>query len=375
MKTGKIAIFTDSDSPIQIREIEIPEPGSGQILVKIEYTTLSRSDLNTFCGKRIEKTPTILGHESVGHIVKFGPDTPEIDSRGEIIEQGDRISWAIYASKPDSEMAKKGIPQKAPELFKYGHEKITPGSTLHGGLGEYILLRENTALAKIDESVPVQVAATINCAVAIVMGAIRLAGEIPGKKILVSGAGMLGILTCALCKTLKASAIFVTDLIPARIETAYLFGADAGSIMSENLPETINKNFDNPAPFDILIELSGNPETMEKTLEFLNIGGVAVWAGAAFPSRNTQINAEKVVRNLWTIKGLHNYSEEDFICAVNFIEKYHVEFPFYQLVYDHFTLDEINDAFSYALNKNPYRVGVKIYQTVQSKTLKNRNIK
>ncbi|MDX2304439.1 MAG: zinc-binding dehydrogenase [Microscillaceae bacterium] len=354
MKNCKIAVFYSSQQAVILEEVAIPVLKPGEILVKNEYTTLCRSDLNTYCGKRSEKTPTILGHEIVGRIVAFGEEAIRFDLRNKSLELQDRITWGIYASDPDSEMSRSGMPQKGADLFKYGHEQITETSTLHGGLGEYILLRANTPMIKIDEQIPVQIAALINCSIATVAGAIRIAGDLQGKKVLISGVGMLGTIACAMAKANDAAQVCAMDVDPKRLATALRFGADSTILSSETPAMLPNEKF------NVLIELSGVASAMEKTLDMLSIGGVAVWIGATYPERDIQINAEKVVRNLLTIKGLHNYNQDDLTHAVEFIEKYYTQYPFESMVYDHFGLDEVNEAFAYALDKNPFRVGVRI---------------
>jgi alcohol dehydrogenase len=359
MRYSKTILFLSPDEPLQIIDIPIPIVGEGEILVRNEYTTLCRSDLNTYSGKRSEKTPTILGHEIVGRIERFGMGEQDTDVRGNQLQLGDRITWAIFASDPASEMARKGIPQKAPGLFKYGHEKVTAESTLHGGLSKFTLLRKNTPVIKISELIPLPVAATINCAVATVSGAIRLAGQISGKRILVSGTGMLGIIACAMCRVNGAKNICALDINEGRLKTAILFGADNTAVpvemekMEISAPGSLGK-------FDIVLEFSGFPATMEQTINYLQVGGTAVWVGATFPARPTQINAENIVRNLLTIKGLHNYNEEDLVAAVSFMEKNHNNFPFINLVHNQFTLNKVNEAFQYALEANPHRVGIKL---------------
>ncbi len=360
MNNAKVAIFESSKKPLSIKNIEIPTLEAKQILVKIEYVTLCKSDVNTFCGKRIEKTPTILGHEIVGRISAIGPDTILADLRGGLLTVGDRITWAIFASDPESEMSRKGIPQKASDLFKYGHEEITTESHLHGGLAEYIVLRPNTPIIKINEEVPLPVAALINCSVATVAGAVRLAGDLYNKKVLISGTGMLGIMACAMCKMNGATEVFALDIDQGRIDIAKSFGANNGGLISEWIGEEIADYYGSSAPFDIIIELSGQPSSMERTLDFLDIGGVSIWVGATYPARSTQVNAEKLIRKIHTIKGLHNYNNEDFLNAVNFIEKHHKSFPFNSLIHDHYTLTEVNEAFEHAIEKNPFRVGIKM---------------
>ena len=359
MSKSKIAIFSNSDTPIDLQDVPIPALQPGEILVKNECTTLCRSDLYTFCGKRKEKTPTILGHEIVGRIAAMASDSVQQDLRGNTLEIGTRITWGIYASDPESTLAKAGIPQKGPDLFKYGHEQITETSNLHGGLSQYTILRPNTPIIAVSEKVPVSIAAIINCAIATVAGAMRLAGPVTDKKLLVSGSGMLGMIACAMGKTKGAAQIIAVDTKPDRLIMAQQFGANHGILASE-APTKVQALFDSKAPIDTVIELSGVASAMQQTLQLLSIGGTVVWVGATYPQPDLHINAEQVVRNLWTIKGLHNYNRDDLMTAVSFLEQHYQDFPFSDMIHDDFTLPEVNEAFEYALDKNPFRVGVKI---------------
>lgn len=353
---SRSAIFYQPGAVLTLEEVPIPELKSGEIRVRVEYTTLCRSDLNTFTGKRREKSPTILGHEIVGRIEKFGPETVAEDYLGHPLETGDRITWSIYASDPAAYYSKIGIPQKAAGLFKYGHEQHTPENTLHGGLSEYCVLRQNTVIIKVDENIPVPVVAVINCAVATVAAAIRLAGEADGKTVIVSGAGMLGIFACAILRTLNVRRIIAIDINQSRLEMAQRFGAD--TILFAGKPEAFPPASSLKA--QAVLEFSGAASAMESTLDLLDIGGVAVWVGGTFPQRALRIDAEKVIRNLWTIRGLHNYTANDLVSAVNFIETYYKSFPFEDLIFDGFTLDTVNEAFEYAVASDALRVGLRI---------------
>ncbi|NBO50393.1 MAG: alcohol dehydrogenase, partial [Chitinophagia bacterium] len=185
----------------------IPSLQPHEILVKVLYTTLCRSDIYTYEGRRKEKSPTILGHEIVGIVADFGSSHTRIDLRGNLMRIGDRITWAIYSSDPEDTQSKRGIPQKASDLFKYGHEKITPESNFHGGLSEYIILRKNTPVVLIKDDMPDCVAALINCSVATVSGSFRLAGSMKDKIVLINGAGMLGAIACAMAKHANAQKV------------------------------------------------------------------------------------------------------------------------------------------------------------------------
>jgi putative phosphonate catabolism associated alcohol dehydrogenase len=354
---SQTAVFNQSMQPFEMAELPIPPLQKGEILVRNECTSICRSDLHTYSGKRQEKTPTILGHEIVGRIVSLGENAPATDVRGHLLGINDRITWAIFSSDPTSELAQKGIPQKGAQLLKYGHEHLTDTHTLHGGLSQYTILRNNTPLIKIDEKVPLKVASIVNCSVATVAGALRLAGDVAGQTVLVSGVGMLGIVACAMCKSAGAANVIALDIDDHRLEISRKFGADVALNVRENWQAYIQKTV---GTCDKILEMSGVADAMEQTLSVLGIGGTAVWVGAVAPQRPLQIDAQQIVRKLHTVKGLHNYNVEDFIAAVAFVEQYHQIYPFESVIHDSFCLAEINEAFAYALQENPLRVSINI---------------
>jgi D-arabinose 1-dehydrogenase-like Zn-dependent alcohol dehydrogenase len=109
---------------------------------------------------------------------------------------------------------------------------------------------------------------------------------------------------------------------------------------------------------DLVLEFSGFPSAMQSTLNILGIGGVAIWVGATFPQSSISVNAEKIIRKLITIKGIHNYKEADFIAATEFFEAVYATYDFDSLVHGGFSLEQTNEAYQYALKENPYRVGI-----------------
>lgn len=360
MQYATTAVFTDPTQPLSIRQLPIPELGPREILVRNEYATLCRSDLNTYSGKRREAVPTILGHEVVGRIERFGSGASKTDLRGQELQVGTRISWAIYSSDPDSALSREGMPQKGEKLTKYGHERLTPHHTLHGGLSQYIILREHTPVCAISEAVPLPVAALSNCAMATVAGALRVLGDMRHKNVLVVGGGMLGLTAAAMLKAAGVASLTVLERDPVRLLQAASFGAGFLWGAHHDLELQSEKDFGCRQPFHGLIECSGSPEAMEATLDLLQTGGRAVWIGATHPDRKVQLTAEKIIRKILTIKGLHNYNEKDFASALDFVEQYHDQYPFLQLIKGPFCLEDIDIAFSYALKTNPFRVGISL---------------
>lgn len=359
---GKLALFNGPGTALEIREFDIRELLPGEVLVKNEYTTLCGSDLHTYCGLRQEPCPTVLGHEIVGRIVRLHPSHPGSDLRGKEIRPGDLVTWTVFSSDPQSPNSLRGIPQKGEGLYKYGHVRVEGTEVFHGGLAEYCILKANTGILRLPEGIPLSIAATLNCSISTVAGALRMAGDVKDKKVLITGMGHLGITCAAMCREAGAAWIGAADVADKRLAEALSFGADEVFNMSghsiQNRKALEEKT--NGKGIDVVFDMSGSPDAMEFGLEMLGIGGCAVWVGAVFNTRRLQIDPEKIIRKLITIKGLHNYNFTDFIHAFGFLEHNWEKYPFGSVVEKEFSLEEVNAAFAYAVTHRPLRVGVKM---------------
>jgi putative phosphonate catabolism associated alcohol dehydrogenase len=364
---GKAAIFNGQGKPLEFITRQVPFIKPGEILVKTRYTTLCGSDIHTYCGRRMEPPHVVLGHEIAGDILWIDPAHSGKDFRGEPIAVGDRITWSIFSVPADIIPPRPDMPQKSSSLFKYGHVLADGEDVFNGGLADYCILRSNTALIKIAESIPLKVAATISCAHSTVMGALRVAGDITGKKVLVFGAGLLGLSCLAMCKEAGAVQIGIVDPDLGRLHWGEKFGATAAFTFPETATSAAATTGTTPAatplPWpeaDIVFDMTGNPQAMKTGLDSLAIGGCAIWIGAVYPAQPVQVDAQMIVRKLLQIRGLHNYNYQDFVNATSFIENNYRKYPFESLVEKEYSLDDIEAAFTFAGNSKPVRVGIKI---------------
>ena len=346
----KFASFLDSKEKFTIQSHPLPDLQAGEILVRNLAVSICRSDIHTYTGKRTEKSPVLLGHEVVGRVESLGSTGVMLDVHGKNVQIGDKVTWAIFASPPLDRYSQQGIPQKAVNLFKYGHEKIEDGHHFHGGLSEYTVLRKDTPIAVLSQELPNHIASLINCTVATVSGAVRLAGGVKNKSVAIYGAGMLGVVACAMATSFGAKKVVTIDLNSERGETSKNFGAAHYFLPDDLIQEK----------FEVVFEFTGAAKAMEHSVRLLDIGGVTVWVGAVFKQEDVQLNGEYLLRNMLTIKGLHNYNVEDFANAVNFIENEYKNFDFLPLIIGGFLLDEVDAAFLFAIQQNPYRVSLQL---------------
>lgn len=358
---GKLVLFEGPGKDFVLKEFPVRPLQKGEILVKNLYTTICGSDIHTYCGLRKEPSPTVLGHEIAGEIIAIESHHTGLDLRGRKLSKGDIVTWTVFAADPNSHNARAGMPQKGDHIFKYGHAVAEAPEVFHGGLAEYCILKINTAILQLPKELPLGIAATLNCSVSTVAGAIRVAGNLEGKTVLITGVGHLGITCASMCKDAGATWVGAADISQERLSKALQFGAD--EIFNMNDDSALKAYLQNQLPakgVDVVFDMSGSPAAMESGIDNLAIGGTAVLIGAVFNTRSLQIDPQVIIRKLLTIRGLHNYNYADFEYAVDFMERNWDTYPFQQAIEKEFSLEQTQEAFNYAVANKPFRVGIKL---------------
>jgi alcohol dehydrogenase len=338
---------------------QILEPLSGsEIRVRVICCTLCRSDLSTQRGLRVEPMPTILGHEVVGVIDSFGPEAVRTDAAGQPASVGDRVTWAVVASCGSCFFCKNGLPQKCDRGYKYGHVATRAQAPDGGGLAELITLVPGTSWFRVPERVSDAVAAFANCSVATIAAVMEAAGELAGRSIAVIGAGMLGLIACAMAREAGAAVIVAVDPNPDARERVLQFGATAAvDATSEDVDEEVFQRVGERGP-DVVLELAGLAETAEQAMAWPRLGGRVVMAGAVSPTNLAMFDPQQIVRRMMTIQGVHNYRPDHLRQALAFLDGPGQRYPFDSLVAATYLLDEVDAAFKAAAKLPGQRVAV-----------------
>ncbi|MBX9789301.1 MAG: zinc-binding dehydrogenase [Pirellulales bacterium] len=357
MNSSLAAIFHEPSQPLELRNVAVPAPIGGEVLVRVLGCTLCGSDLHTVSGRRNSPAPSVLGHEIVGEIVELGASAPRHDLAGAELGVGDRVTWAIVASCGDCFYCQRELPQKCLHGVKYGHEQFVARRELTGGLAEYCLLAPGTALVKLPEELPLEVVCPANCATATVAAALAAAGPIAGRTVGILGAGMLGLTACAMAQLRGAAVVIAVEPNTERREQALRCGA-THAIAPDELVATAAAASAGPG-LDVVLELSGAAAAFETAWPVLCIGGTLVLVGAVFPGPPVAISLEQIVRRNLTLRGVHNYAPKDLLVAVEFLKQAHGRFPLQELVGPWYPLKEVAQAFAAARNPRHLRVGVR----------------
>src|SRR5947199_574221 len=257
----KAAVVHDFTSPLQIEDIPIPEPGIGEIVVKIEASGLCHTDIHAAHGDWPvkPKLPFIPGHKGVGRVARVGPEVIEV-------KEGDRVAvpWLGYACGT-CEYCVSGWETLCLEQKNTGY-------SFDGGFAEYV-----NAYAKYVVHVPVGVdpvdAAPLTCAGVTTYKAVKVVGTRPSDVVAVFGVGGLGHLAIQYA-AIAGGTVVAVDLFDEKLELARELGA------------TYTVNARERDPVEAIQELGGahqaialavSPASFEQAYRSLRRGGTLVF--------------------------------------------------------------------------------------------------
>ncbi len=338
MRTGFAQIFTGPGQPFHYRRFELPSRlQPGEVLVEIRLATICGSDLHTVDGRRSAPTPCILGHEGVGRVL-------ESDRSG--ISIGQRVSWTLADSCGHCPACQSwNLPQKCDRLFKYGHASFDNGHGLNGCYASHVVLRSGTTIVPVPDDLSDCLVAPANCALATVVNALSALPE-RCERVLIQGAGLLGVYATAWLKSLGVDEIYCVDICPTRLNTISQFG---GIPLKKG--ETIS-------PFDLVMEVAGTSQVVADGIELLRSGGHYIWAGMVHPQTKLDITGESIIKKCLTVRGVHNYAPLHLQASIEFLAKNQHAFPFSDLTGPPLKLLDLDRAFELARNNRWLRVCV-----------------
>lgn len=362
MNESKVIIFNGTGKPFEQKSIKINDSiQENQILVEITLSTICGSDVHTWLGHRSFPTPCVFGHEMVGKIIQLGKNIQK-DFVGKNLNLGDRVTWSMTVGCSNCFFCKKGIPQKCIHLFKYGHEHNDTNPFPAGGLSQYVLLKENTAIFKIPDDLTDEEVSPLMCAGACVLNGLDLANFSECEFLIVQGCGALGMYACAFGKALGAKNIIAIDKIQSRLDFAKKFGADYTLIYKDHdeMIKEIEKITDGKNA-DYVVEVTGDPGIIELGLKSLRVGGKYILLGALYPGSNFTVDSSEIIRNAIQIIGLHNYSHEFLGKSIELVSKTKSKFPYHEMVGPIFELSksDVETAFHSLDTKKSIRPGIK----------------
>jgi 2-desacetyl-2-hydroxyethyl bacteriochlorophyllide A dehydrogenase len=260
----KAVRLLEAGKPLELQDIPMPDMGEQDILVCIRAAGICHSDAHYRAGTSgMGFMPITLGHEIAGEVEWVG-------SQVTAIKAGDRVALHYNISCGHCSYCRTGKEQFCTTVRMLGHH-------LDGGYAEYISVPARNAILLPDE-VPFDAGATLMCASATALHALRKGRVKAGETVAIFGVGGLGVSAIQLAKALGAADVYAVDIKPDKLELASEYDAIPIDASRVNASEEIRK-LTNGKGVDVAVEMIGLHQTMKQTVESLGVLGRAVIVG------------------------------------------------------------------------------------------------
>ncbi|MGE0621226.1 MAG: zinc-binding dehydrogenase [Pseudomonadales bacterium] len=299
MKTHAAIAFS-ADAPLEIREVELAEPGAGEVRVKMQACGICRSDLSALEGKETVEFPVVLGHEGAGIVDAVGSGVTRLGA-------GDRVVLSWTPACGVCAGCRRG------EVHLCERVSMTMGSqgpmSLDGrsldrfmGLGafsEHVVVPEAMAIPVASALGP-EHTCLIGCGVSTGFGAaVNTAAVRWGERVAVFGCGGVGLAAIQGAKVAGAATIIAIDPIAERREAAQRLGATLALAPDGAVKKIVRET---GGGVDVAIECVGKPATMVDAFNVIRSGGRCIVVGLPAFTETLELPAIMLLREK-SIKG------------------------------------------------------------------------
>ena len=285
----RAAVLEEFGRPPVVQEVELADPGPGEVLVRLVACGVCHTDLYTASGVDPSGyAPTVLGHEGAGVVERVGPDVTMVAPGDHVVTLfSPQCGECVHCRSPLTNLCLAIREQQNQGYLPDGTTRLSrDGEPLRHFMGtstfaEYTVMPQ-IALAKVDPEAPLDGACLFACGLSTGLGAaMRTAQVRAGATCVVFGAGMVGLGAVAGCRLQQAERIVCVDLSPERLELARGQGATDTMLGG---PDAVDAVLEMTGGFgaDYTFEATGNVKVMRQAVEAARMGwGLCTVAGVA----------------------------------------------------------------------------------------------
>jgi L-idonate 5-dehydrogenase len=303
------ALVIHAPGDLRVESVATPALQPKQLRVRVRAGGICGSDLHYFqhggFGTVRIQEPMVLGHEVAGVIEELGPDA-------DAFSVGQRI--AISPSRPCGlcRFCQQGLQNHCLDMRYYGSAMRNPH--VQGAFRQEIVV-ETYQAHRLADSVSDNEGAMAE-PLSVALHAVRRAGDMLGKKVLVTGCGPIGALLVIAARRAGAAQIVVTDVGPYPLGKALQVGADEAINVAEE-PDRLARFHADKGQFDVLFEASGNERALRGAFDAVRPRGVIVQVGLG---GEMTLPVNTIVAKEFDLRGAFRFHEE-FAIAVELLNK------------------------------------------------------
>ncbi|WP_324788814.1 Zn-dependent alcohol dehydrogenase [Streptomyces sp. H51] len=291
----RAAVLPAVGAPLEITDIELPDPGPGQVRVRLAAAGVCHSDLSLSDGTMRVPVPAVLGHEGAGTVVAVGEGVGHL-------APGDRVvlNWApscgsCHACSLGEVWLCANALSGAADVYA---RRAADGTGLHPGLNVAAFAEETVVAAgcalPLPEGVPLTEAALLGCAVLTGYGAVHHAARVrPGETVAVYGVGGVGLAALQAARIAGAGRIIAVDVSPRKEELARGAGATDYLTASENTAREV-RALTGRQGVDVAIECVGRAATIRTAWDSTRRGGRTTVVGIGGKDQQVTFNALEI---------------------------------------------------------------------------------
>jgi S-(hydroxymethyl)glutathione dehydrogenase / alcohol dehydrogenase len=301
----RAAVLPAVGEPLGVTEITLPDPGPGQVRVRLAAAGVCHSDLSLTNGTLAQPVPAVLGHEGAGTVVAVGEGVTAFAAGQPVV-----LNWAPSCGSCHF-CAALGEPWLCAEAnsattVPYARtagdgRELYPGLTVAAFAEETVV--PERALLPLPDGVPLADGALLGCAVLTGYGAVHHSARVqPGESVLVIGIGGVGLAVLQAARIAGASRIIAVDVTAAKEELARAAGATDFLLASDRTAKDVRR-LTGGLGADVAIECAGRAETIRAAWSATRRGGRTTVVGIGGKDQRVSFSALELFITARTLSG------------------------------------------------------------------------
>ncbi|MCX3291111.1 Zn-dependent alcohol dehydrogenase [Streptomyces sp. NEAU-H22] len=299
----RAAVLPAIGSPLEITGIDLPDPGPGQVRVRLAAAGVCHSDLSLSDGTMRVPVPAVLGHEGAGTVVAVGEGVGHVAPGDGVV-----LNWAPSCGACHAcSLGEVWLCADALTGAAAVYARTTDGTDLHPGLNVAAFAEETLVSAScvlpVPDGVPLTDAALLGCAVLTGYGAVHHSARVrQGETVAVFGVGGVGLAALQAARIAGASKIVAVDVSAEKEELARAAGATDYVVASDTTAREI-RGLTGKQGVDVAVECAGRAVTIRTAWDSTRRGGRTTVVGIGGKDQQVTFNALEIFHWGRTLSG------------------------------------------------------------------------